>query len=93
MASLFIKDTGTAALAAKVAQELGTTKTEAVRRGLQSLVLARTAAKTMPTGSTADWLRTYRLHHPLPDREAMRLDKTFYDSLSDEEDDFGPWKR
>lgn len=92
MASLFIKDIGTAALAAKVAEQLGTTKTEAVRRGLQSLAVD--AEDTAPAvGSTAGWLREYRRRRPLPDRETLKLDKAFFDSLSDEEDDFGPWLR
>ncbi|WP_271300229.1 type II toxin-antitoxin system VapB family antitoxin [Sphingomonas sp. CV7422] len=94
MASLFIKDPETAALAGKVAAQLGTTKTEAVRRGLTSLETA--GISEAPNGGavtvrTVDWLRQYRAQHPLPDREAMKIDKAFYDSLSDEEDVVDPW--
>ncbi|TPG12339.1 type II toxin-antitoxin system VapB family antitoxin [Sphingomonas oligophenolica] len=93
MASLFIKDTGTAALATEIAEQLGTTKTEAVRRGLQCLAHHKATEQAAPTGSTVDWLRDYRARHPLPDREALKLGKAFFDSLSDEEDDLGPWLR
>jgi antitoxin VapB len=87
MASLYIKDQETAALAQQVAADLGTTKTAAVRKGLLSL---RAEKKTSPAqGSTAQWLRDHRARRPLPDREKMRADKAFYDSLSDEEDDLG----
>lgn len=92
MASLFIKDDRTAALAADVARRLGTTKTEAVRRGLQVLAVAQNDGPAESAGRTADWLRAYRKNHPLPDREAMKIDKAFYDALSDEENDFGPWR-
>ena len=91
MASLYIKDAATAALAGKVATRLGTTKTEAVRRGLAALAPDETVNTGVAIGSTADWLRQYRSLYPLPDREALKLAKAFYDSLSDEEDVFDPW--
>lgn len=84
VASLFIKDPATAELAGRVALQLGTTKTAAVNRGLQAL--ERGSVSEAKPGSTADWLRAYRAAHPLPDVEAMKIDKAFYDSLSDEED-------
>ena len=94
MASLFIKDPETAALAHRVAAKLGTTKTEAVRRGLTAIESGETfeaADGGAVTGKTVEWLRQYRAQHPLPDREAMKIDKAFYDSLSDEEDVVDPW--
>jgi antitoxin VapB len=91
VASLFIKDAETNALAAQIADRLGTTKTEAVRRGLSSLNVASDPKLAPVAGSTADWLRAYRARRPLPDREAMKLDKAFFDSLSDQDDVFDPW--
>lgn len=88
MASLYIKDSETAALAGEVAAELGTTKTEAVKRGLRSIQHTTVATSG---GSTADWLREYRKKRPLPDLEKMKADKAFYDALSGEEDEFDPW--
>ncbi len=88
MASLYIKDSETAALASEVAAELGTTKTEAVKRGLRSIQLEAVKA---PGGSTAQWLRAYRNTRPLPDLEKMKADKAFFDELSGEEDVFDPW--
>jgi len=89
MASLYIKDSETAELAGKVAAQLGTTKTNAVKRGLRSIEQPGDGEK--PKGSTADWLRAYRTAHPLPDQQKMKLDKAFYDDLSGEEDVFDPW--
>ena len=89
MASLYIKDEEANALAGRVAAQLGTTKTEAVKRALRSVTLP--APATAVSGSTADWLRTFRAAHPLPDGAAMAADKAFYDSLSDEEDVHDPW--
>jgi hypothetical protein len=37
------------------------------------------------------WLLDYRAAHPLPDRERMKADKAFYDSLNDEDDICDPW--
>lgn len=88
MASLFIRDDETARLAGKVAAQLRTTKTDAVRRALKGI---DTGDTTVSDGSTADWLRAYRAVRPLPDRERMKADKAFYDSLSDEDTIFDPW--
>lgn len=87
MASLYIKDQETAALAQRVAADLGTTKTAAVRKGLLSLRVEKKSSA--PQGSTAQWLREFRARRPLPDLERMAADKAFYDSLSDEEGDLG----
>jgi antitoxin VapB len=89
MASLYIKDSETADLAQQVASRLGTTKTDAVRRALRSLVPQETSS-THST-STVQWLLDYRAAHPLPDRERMKADKAFYDSLNDEDDICDPW--
>ena len=83
MASLYIKDPATAALAARVAQRLGTTKTDVVRRGLIAL-----EEGLPPERSRADecveQLRAWRLAHPLGEATGLEADKAFYDSLYDE---------
>ena len=91
MASLFIKDADTAALANKIAGQLGTTKTEAVKRGLTCLAKVEALGRIDVVGKTSDWLREYRDLRPLADRHALEIDKAFYDSLSDEDDVFDPW--
>lgn len=87
MASLFIKDPETAELAADLAKQLGTTKTQVVRRGLTELkerVTKTTAPKRKPM---AEWMREYREKHPLPPPTGLKADKAFYDSLNDEDGD------
>ncbi|WP_174291464.1 type II toxin-antitoxin system VapB family antitoxin [Sphingomonas bacterium] len=89
MASLFIKDPEAAALAGRVALRLGTTKTEAVKRALR-LIDKGDDPLSLST-STNQWLREYRAAHPLPDREQMKINKAFFDSLSGEENIIDPW--
>ena len=89
MASLFIKDPEAAALAGRIADRLGTTKTEAVKRALRSIDKGDRPSRA--TGSTREWLGQYRIEHPLPDRELMKIEKAFFDSLSGEEDVLDPW--
>jgi antitoxin VapB len=84
MASLYIKDHATADLASRVARELGTTKTEAVRRALLKIEAELEASR--PKQSTVEWLREYRRKHPLPPSTGLKVDKAFFDWLSGEED-------
>lgn len=84
MASLYIKDSETAALAERLARQLGTTKTEAVRSALRRME-AELEPRAGP-GSTVQWLKEFRRKHPLPPPTGAKADKTFYDWLSDEED-------
>lgn len=84
MASLYIKDSETAALAERVAKRLGTTKTEAVRNALRKM---DAELKSGPDGqSTVHWLEEFRRKHPLPPPTGRKADKAFFDWLSGEED-------
>jgi antitoxin VapB len=90
MASLFIKDSETAALANELAARLGTTKTEIVR----DLLRRRKAelAQTEPRPDFVEWLVQYRRDHPLPPPTGQKADKAFYDWLSGEEDVVDPFR-
>jgi len=80
MASLFIKDSETAALASELAAELGTTKTEVVRDALRR----RKAELKLPNEKKPDWLewmRAYRAEHPLPPPTGLKADKAFFDEM------------
>jgi len=90
MASLFIKDSETAALAAELAAKLGKTKTEVVR----DLLRARKAELTTPQ-STSDIiakLDAWRAANPLPPATGLKADKAFFDWLSGEEDVHDPFR-
>nr|WP_315379955.1 type II toxin-antitoxin system VapB family antitoxin [uncultured Sphingomonas sp.] len=79
MASLYIKDPDTAALAAEVAAALGTTKTEAVRDSL-----LRRKAELEAKGRAQHVLRKLDAHrraHPLPPPTGQPADKAFFDEL------------
>lgn len=79
MASLYIKDPDTAALASEVAAALGTTKTEAVRDSL-----LRRKAELEAKGRAQDVLRKLDAHrraHPLPPPTGLPADKAFFDEL------------
>ena len=79
MASLYIKDSETAALAAEIATAMGTTKTEAVRDSLR-----RRKAELTGNGKARDWLRwmeEYRKTNPLPPPTGLKADKAFFDEL------------
>lgn len=86
MASLYIKDDETAALAGRMAERLGTTKTATVKRALRELEAALSTHRREPMQSTVEWLREYRKEHPLPPPTGLKADKAFYDWLSGEED-------
>ena len=87
MASLFIKDAETADLAADLAKQLGTTKTQVVRRGLRELQDRMAKAAQPKRKPMAEWIREYREKNPLPPPTGFKADKAFYDSLNDEDDD------
>ena len=80
MGSLYIKDAGVADRAARVARRLGTTKTDAVRRGLTAL-----EEQLPPEQSVADdfveRLRGWQRDYPLGPSTGLEADKAFYDSL------------
>ncbi|WP_315761304.1 type II toxin-antitoxin system VapB family antitoxin [Sphingomonas sp. Y38-1Y] len=82
MASLYIKDPETAALATRLAKRLGTTKTEAVRDALRKAEQA--LPKEEGARSTLDWLNEYRQRNPLPPPTGRKADKAFFDWLSGE---------
>jgi antitoxin VapB len=79
MASLFIKDSETAALATELAARLGTTKTELVR----DLLRQRKAQLKVPEAKqdSAAWVEEYRRKHPLPPPTGLKADKAFFDEL------------
>lgn len=87
MASLFIKDEETAALAAEVARRLGTTKTDAVRTALREKKATFAPETPGPAPDIVAWLRERRRTHPLPLRAGHEADKAFYDALSGEDPD------
>jgi antitoxin VapB len=85
MASLYIKDHETAALAAEVARLTGKTKTAAVREALREF-RHRLRPETTKQ-SFVEWIREYRRLNPLPPPTGSRADKAFYDSLEEDGDD------
>ncbi len=85
MASLYIKDEETAALAAELAKRLGTTKTDVVRSALREKKASFAAAQEKP--DLVEWLRERRRTHPLPPPTGFNADKAFFDELWGEEPD------
>lgn len=81
MGALYIKDERTAFLAERVAKRLGTSKTEAVRRGLEAIEaeLSPPPAKKRPL---RERMIDYWERHPLPPETGLKADKAFYDDLS-----------
>lgn len=86
MASLYIKDQETAALAAEVARRLGTTKTEAVRTALREKKASFAPENNGPAPDIVEWLRERRRTHPLPPETGFQADKAFFDALWGEPD-------
>lgn len=82
MGALYIKDQKTAFLAERVAERLGTTKTEAVRQALEKLEAAIEPVAPPKKMSTVEWVREYRKKNPLPEKLGPVPDKAFYDELS-----------
>ncbi|RHW18284.1 transcription factor [Sphingomonas gilva] len=84
MASLYIKDPRTAALANELAALLNRSKTEVVREALEK----RKAELSKPLTGQAylDWLEDWRKRTPLPGMKGPPADKAFYDWLSGDAD-------
>lgn len=83
MASLFIKDPETNALATRAAALQGKTKTQAVKDALREVV-DRLEPKPPTEPKLAERLRAYRKKHPLPPPTGLKADKSFYDALWDD---------
>lgn len=82
MASLYIKDEEANALAARLADRRGISKTMAVKLALRH-ELARDEVHVPLRERLAAW----RKAQPLGERTGLVADKAFYDSLSDEDGD------
>lgn len=82
MASLYIKDSETAALAAELAQRLGKTKTQVVREALEA---KRAELPAEPSKKNwLEWIEERRRTHPLPPPTGKKADKAFFDEIWDE---------
>lgn len=81
MASLFIKDHETAERVTRMAQQLGTSKTEVVRRAMMAL---EQKTSTWPKRDLLKWIEDYRHEYPLPPPTGLKADKAFFDQLWDE---------
>ena len=81
MASLYIKDSETAALAAELAAELGTTKTEAVRDALRRRITEIASPKAKSKKDLLEQLDAWRTANPLPPPTGLKADKAFFDEL------------
>jgi antitoxin VapB len=79
MASLFIKDSETAALATELAAKLGKTKTEVVRDLLRERKAELT--KLEPQDDIIAKLDAWRAANPLPPLTGLKADKAFFDEL------------
>lgn len=85
MASLYIKDPDTAGRVAAIARQLGTTKTEALRRALDALEKQLSPAER--TSTLLEKLDAYRAAHPLPPPTGKKADKAFFDEMWGEKPD------
>ncbi|CAN5619960.1 hypothetical protein BH10PSE14_BH10PSE14_33200 [soil metagenome] len=90
MASLFIKDSETAALATELAAKLGKTKTEVVRDLLRKRKAELTELE--PKEDIIAKLDAWRAANPLPPPTGLKADKAFFDWLSGEEDVHDPFR-
>lgn len=81
MASLFIKDSETAALATELAAKLGKTKTEVVRDLLRERKAELSAARPESTDDIIAKLDAWRAANPLPPPTGLKADKAFFDEL------------
>lgn len=86
MASLYIKDSEVAGRVHRIAQRLGTTKTEAVSRALAALEERIGPDRLNRQPGFAERMSAYRADHPLPPK-IRETDKAFYDRLWNEPDD------
>lgn len=82
MASLYIKDSRTAALVEKLAGVMGTTKTEAVRVAVQEKLDDAEIFGAPARRSAREILAEFRRAHPLPPLTGLAADKAFFDELS-----------
>jgi len=90
MASLYIKDAATAEMVSRLARQLGSTKTEAVRRAVQASLDRRADGdpETDPQARTIEWIDArmadfYRRFPPI-DLAGVTLDKAFWDEVGGE---------
>ncbi|MBY0519747.1 MAG: type II toxin-antitoxin system VapB family antitoxin [Sphingomonas sp.] len=85
MASLYIKDSETAALVARVAQRTGVTKTALVRE----LAAAREAEldRAEPRASAREKLDALWREFPFPRSKGTKVDKAFFDKMWGEDED------
>jgi antitoxin VapB len=86
MASLYIKDGETNALAEQLAHRDGITKTAAVKQALRH-ELERGAVRPPARRSATHILEQFWRDHPLGEPTGLQADKAFYDSLNDEDGD------
>jgi antitoxin VapB len=85
MASLYIKDSETAELAAELAARLGVTKTEVVRDLLRR---RRAELGAVPSQSSMlDRMNAWRAENPLPPAVGPAADKAFFDEMWGEDRD------
>lgn len=85
MASLYIKDSDTAALVERVAKRSGVTKTALVRE----LAAAREAEldRADPRASAREKLDALWREYPFPRATGTKVDKAFYDKMWGEDGD------
>ena len=83
MASLYIKDPETAALAASLSRRLGITKTDAVKQAL--MALDQRVPKQMTAATLIAVLDEWRADHPLPLETGKKANKAFFDKMWDED--------
>lgn len=79
MASLYIKDSETAERVDRMAQHLGATKTEVVRRAMTAL--EEKSGLEAPRRDLLTWIEEYRRENPLPPPTGLKADKAFFDEL------------
>ena len=82
MPALYVKDHEALQLAERLASSRGLTKVAAVK-----LALTNELAKDQPERSLVEIARELRRTSKLPPWNGELIDKAFYDSLNDEEDD------
>lgn len=84
MASLFVKSSEAADLAAEVARLRGVTKTTAVVDALRKERDALCPPKRQSAEDLIAWMDRYREEHPLPPPTGLKADKAFFDEMWDE---------
>lgn len=82
MGALYVKDEETKALAEQLAKQRGVTQTAAVK-----LALVNELARQQPERSLHEVVEELRRTSTLRFDPTIVIDKAFYDSLNDEEDD------